>query len=367
LSVGKTRADPSVEQRGGGQEGEIRKWHTAFPDAFPDSTERQRWSGLEGSRGNSQGQRRHVTRAFWMAAAISARWQWQCANVYVVASQGISSSQCRRHIDQIVAVQGEPADVNKQVESADAFDDSSSSSPVMTPAVGREPIAVSPPLSAERPCGSLPSPLNVKVEIRLISDVTDTTRPPRSDEENGRNYYFVSHDEMMADIAANEYLEYGTHEEAMYGTKLETIRKIHHEGKVAILDVEPQALKVLRTSEFAPYVVFIAAPLLQNLADYDGSLERLAKESDLLRQAYGHFFDLTIVNNDIEETIAALERAIERVQHNSPVGASVLGLLSESPRVLTSTVDPDVACLPTESRTDLLSESPRPLINTVGP
>lgn len=38
---------------------------------------------------------------------------------------------------------------------------------------------------------------------------TDTTRPPRSDEENGRNYYFVSHDEMMADIAANEYLEYG--------------------------------------------------------------------------------------------------------------------------------------------------------------
>lgn len=46
---------------------------------------------------------------------------------------------------------------------------------------------------------------------RLIKYVlfTDTTRPPRSDEENGRNYYFVSHDEMMADIAANEYLEYG--------------------------------------------------------------------------------------------------------------------------------------------------------------
>ncbi|KAL1123188.1 hypothetical protein AAG570_002275 [Ranatra chinensis] len=143
--------------------------------------------------------------------------------------------------------------------------------------------------------------------------IPHTTRAPRSDEENGRNYYFVSHDEMMADIAANEYLEYGTHEEAMYGTKLETIRKIHQEGRVAILDVEPQALKILRTAEFAPYVVFIAAPHLNNLADYDGSLERLAKESELLRQAYGHFFDLTIVNNDIDETIATLERAIERV------------------------------------------------------
>lgn len=152
---------------------------------------------------------------------------------------------------------------------------------------------------------------------------------------------------MMADIAANEYLEYGTHEDAMYGTKLDTIRRIHADGKMAILDVEPQALKILRTAEFSPYVVFIAAPLLQNIADvsvnnsyfffpslpvlvvvqffmpfslfsptpqYDGSLERLAKESDMLKHAYGHFFDLTIVNNDIGETIAKLENAIDLVQ-----------------------------------------------------
>ena len=45
---------------------------------------------------------------------------------------------------------------------------------------------------------------------------------------------------MMRDIAANEYLEYGTHEEHMYGTKLETIREIHAQGLMAILDVEPQ-------------------------------------------------------------------------------------------------------------------------------
>ncbi|XP_029171184.1 peripheral plasma membrane protein CASK isoform X8 [Nylanderia fulva] len=147
--------------------------------------------------------------------------------------------------------------------------------------------------------------------------IPHTTRPPRSDEENGRNYYFVSHDEMMADIAANEYLEYGTHEDAMYGTKLETIRKIHEEGRMAILDVEPQALKVLRTAEFAPYVVFIAAPAFANVTDFDGSLERLAKESDMLKQAYGHFFDLTIVNNDLDETIGQLEAAIERV-HTTP-------------------------------------------------
>lgn len=70
----------------------------------------------------------------------------------------------------------------------------------------------------------------------------DTTRPPREGEMNGKNYYFVGQEEMMKDIAANEYLEYGTHEEAMYGTKLETIRQIHSKGLIAILDVEPQVL-----------------------------------------------------------------------------------------------------------------------------
>ncbi|XP_060802147.1 peripheral plasma membrane protein CASK isoform X3 [Amyelois transitella] len=144
--------------------------------------------------------------------------------------------------------------------------------------------------------------------------IPHTTRPPRSDEENGRNYYFVSHDDMMAEIGNHEYLEYGTHEEAMYGTKLETIRRIYSERRIAILDVEPQALKILRTAEFAPYVVFIAAPPLNNIADYDGSLEVLVRESEQLRRTYGHYFDLTIVNNDIDDTLAQLEAALARLR-----------------------------------------------------
>merc|ERR1711893_528030 len=34
---------------------------------------------------------------------------------------------------------------------------------------------------------------------------------------------------------------------------------------MAILDVEPQALKILRSAEYAPYVVFIASPCLQTI------------------------------------------------------------------------------------------------------
>lgn len=75
---------------------------------------------------------------------------------------------------------------------------------------------------------------------RFAYPIPHTTRPPKKDEVNGKNYFFVSHEQMMADIAANEYLEYGTHEDAMYGTKIETIRQIHEQGLIAILDVEPQ-------------------------------------------------------------------------------------------------------------------------------
>ncbi|XP_037646727.1 peripheral plasma membrane protein CASK isoform X11 [Sebastes umbrosus] len=148
---------------------------------------------------------------------------------------------------------------------------------------------------------------------RFAYPIPHTTRPPKKDEENGKNYYFVSHDQMMQDISNNEYLEYGSHEDAMYGTRLETIRKIHQQGHVAILDVEPQALKVLRTAEFAPYVVFIAAPTITPGINEDESLQRLQKESEILQKTYAHYFDQTIINNEIDETIRHLEEAIDLV------------------------------------------------------
>uniref|UniRef100_A0A8C2XD33 Calcium/calmodulin dependent serine protein kinase n=1 Tax=Cyclopterus lumpus TaxID=8103 RepID=A0A8C2XD33_CYCLU len=148
---------------------------------------------------------------------------------------------------------------------------------------------------------------------RFAYPIPHTTRPPKKDEENGKNYYFVSHDQMMQDISNNEYLEYGSHEDAMYGTRLETIRMIHQEGHIAILDVEPQALKVLRTAEFAPYVVFIAAPTITPGINEDESLQRLQKESEILQKTYAHYFDQTIINNEIDETIRHLEEAIDLV------------------------------------------------------
>ncbi|XP_070786887.1 peripheral plasma membrane protein CASK-like isoform X5 [Enoplosus armatus] len=152
---------------------------------------------------------------------------------------------------------------------------------------------------------------------RFAYPIPHTTRPPKKDEENGKNYYFVSHDQMMQDISNNDYLEYGSHEDAMYGTRLETIRQIHTQGMISILDVEPQALKILRTAEFAPYVVFIAAPTITPGMTEDDSLQRLQKESEMLQQTYAHYFDQTIINNEIDDTIRLLEEAVDLVSTTS--------------------------------------------------
>ncbi|XP_061648143.1 peripheral plasma membrane protein CASK isoform X3 [Phyllopteryx taeniolatus] len=97
---------------------------------------------------------------------------------------------------------------------------------------------------------------------RFAYPIPHTTRPPKKDEESGKNYYFVSHEQMMQDISNNEYLEYGSHEDAMYGTRLETIREIHQQGLLAILDVEPQVGRVSGIIFFFFTKLWISVPIL---------------------------------------------------------------------------------------------------------
>ncbi|KAK1167328.1 55 kDa erythrocyte membrane protein [Acipenser oxyrinchus oxyrinchus] len=136
-----------------------------------------------------------------------------------------------------------------------------------------------------------------------------TTRPQKKDEEQGKQYYFISQESMTKCIADNELVEYGSFQGHMFGTKLETIHKIHEKGRIALLDIEPQILKLLRTAEFAPLVVFIAPT---NTANQSESLQQIQKDSDAMCRAYGHYFDLSLVNNDVEETVKGLEEAMER-------------------------------------------------------
>uniref|UniRef100_A0A8C5HVT0 55 kDa erythrocyte membrane protein n=1 Tax=Gouania willdenowi TaxID=441366 RepID=A0A8C5HVT0_GOUWI len=135
-----------------------------------------------------------------------------------------------------------------------------------------------------------------------------TTRPQRKDEVSGQEYYFISNETMTKGISGNELLEYGSFQGFMFGTKIETIQKIHEQGKIALLDVEPQTLKLLRTADFAPLVVFIAPT---DTASQTENLQMIKKESDAIWNTYRHFFDVILVNNDVDESVKGVEEALE--------------------------------------------------------
>ncbi|XP_028826117.1 MAGUK p55 subfamily member 2b isoform X1 [Denticeps clupeoides] len=155
-----------------------------------------------------------------------------------------------------------------------------------------------------------------------------TSRKPKVDEKVGQMYLFMSRGKMESDIKSARFLEHGEYDGNLYGTKINSIHEVIDSGKICILDVNPQALKVLRTSEFLPYVVFIEAPDFEVLKAMnrsaieagvvtkqltDSELKRTVDESERIQRAYGHYFDLTIINDNLEGAYRSLKGALERL------------------------------------------------------
>ncbi|XP_021563950.1 55 kDa erythrocyte membrane protein isoform X3 [Carlito syrichta] len=136
-----------------------------------------------------------------------------------------------------------------------------------------------------------------------------TTRPPRKSEEDGKEYHFISTEEMTRNISANEFLEFGSYQGNMFGTKFETVHQIHQQDKVAILDIEPQTLKIVRTAELSPFIVFIAPT---DQGTQTEALQQLQKDSEAIRSQYAHYFDLSLVNNGVDETLKKLQEAFDQ-------------------------------------------------------
>uniref|UniRef100_A0A452URE4 55 kDa erythrocyte membrane protein n=1 Tax=Ursus maritimus TaxID=29073 RepID=A0A452URE4_URSMA len=122
-----------------------------------------------------------------------------------------------------------------------------------------------------------------------------TTRPPKK--------------KMTKNISANEFLEFGSYQGNMFGTKFETVHQIHEQDKIAILDIEPQTLKIVRTAELSPFIVFIAPT---DQGTQTEALQQLQKDSEAIRSQYAHYFDLSLVNNGVDETLKKLQEAFEQ-------------------------------------------------------
>ncbi|XP_061837672.2 MAGUK p55 subfamily member 2-like isoform X4 [Nerophis lumbriciformis] len=158
-----------------------------------------------------------------------------------------------------------------------------------------------------------------------------TSRKPKKEERESRTYAFTSRNKMEADIKNGCYLEYGECDGSLYGIKMDAIHEVVEAGRICILDAHPQSLKVLRTSEFLPFVVFLQSPDFEALktkncssveADEstkvlsDEELQRTCEESAKIQAAYGHYFDFTIENNNLEESYCQVKAALDMVSRS---------------------------------------------------
>uniref|UniRef100_A0A673B5L3 MAGUK p55 subfamily member 6-like n=1 Tax=Sphaeramia orbicularis TaxID=375764 RepID=A0A673B5L3_9TELE len=175
---------------------------------------------------------------------------------------------------------------------------------------------------------SLKNRLMVLHPTRFGTTIPYTSRRARDDELDGNSYHFTSRTEMEVDVKAGRFLEHGEYDGNLYGTKIESIHEVVGTGRTCILDVNPQALKVLKTAEFMPYVVFIAAPdfdtlkamhkavvdaglTTKQLTDVD--LRKTVDESARIQRAYSHYFDLTIVNDNLDKAFETLQAAVDKL------------------------------------------------------
>ncbi|PNI17572.1 MPP3 isoform 6 [Pan troglodytes] len=160
--------------------------------------------------------------------------------------------------------------------------------------------------------------------------VPHTTRPRKSHEKEGVEYHFVSKQAFEADLHHNKFLEHGEYKENLYGTSLEAIQAVMAKNKVCLVDVEPEALKQLRTSEFKPYIIFVKPAIQEKrktppmspacedtAAPFDEQQQEMAASAAFIDQHYGHLVDAVLVKEDLQGAYSQLKVVLEKLSKDT--------------------------------------------------
>ncbi|KAF2794338.1 guanylate kinase-like protein [Melanomma pulvis-pyrius CBS 109.77] len=97
--------------------------------------------------------------------------------------------------------------------------------------------------------------------------VSHTTRQPRTGEENGREYHFVSKDDFLALVDQKGFIEHASFSGNHYGTSIKTVEEIAEKGRICILDIEMEGVKqVANHPNFPrPRFLFLSPPSMEIL------------------------------------------------------------------------------------------------------
>ena len=148
--------------------------------------------------------------------------------------------------------------------------------------------------------------------------VSATTRPMRPGERDGVDYHFLSREEFVRRRDKGEFLEWATYSGELYGTLKSEIEGIFARGRHAVLDVEIEGARQIRTNFPNSLLLFVlppsAAALVQRLIGRkteDPGLvrERILRASDELSAVAE--YDYAILNEDLVVAVAQVAAILE--------------------------------------------------------
>ncbi|MET1004482.1 MAG: guanylate kinase [Propionibacteriaceae bacterium] len=148
----------------------------------------------------------------------------------------------------------------------------------------------------------------------IFVSISATTRPPRPGEVEGVHYMFVSAEEFDELVAADELLEWAVvHGTNRYGTPRAPLLAALASGREALLEIDLQGARQVRTSWPSARFVFLAPPdwkeLVRRLVGRgtESEEQRLRRlETAKAEMAAAAEFDHVIVNREIGQAVEEL-------------------------------------------------------------
>ena len=161
----------------------------------------------------------------------------------------------------------------------------------------------------------------VKALLELDSivrpSVSHTTRPPRGQEMDGREYFFVSPAQFDAMVQADGFVEWAEVHGHRYGTSRQAIAQRMQEGSDVVLEIDFQGAMAIRRVFANAVTIFILPPSWEELRS---RLERRGEDSaetiELRLRNAGrevaqvHHFDFVIINDSFDRALFDLKAIV---------------------------------------------------------
>lgn len=145
--------------------------------------------------------------------------------------------------------------------------------------------------------------------------VSATTRAPRSGELEGRSYFFLTRVAFEQQVAAGGFLEWAEFAGNLYGTPRQPVEAHLAEGRPVLLEIELEGARQVRNTFPDAFQLFIKPPSFAELerrirargTDSTEAIQRRLERAHVELAAEAEF-DAALVNGDLEEALAELER-----------------------------------------------------------